>query len=361
MPMPLQSEERGQRIDVQFAHFGLLDDGRQSKQSVFVSMLLNAVVLFVLVVITAAHNKMIAKRDMLTNLTFQNIPKKVEPIKPKVIPPPPKPPVIPEIAKLEVQLPQIVRVKPPDVPKPPDVKVDLPKPVIAPPAPAKVVAMAAPVTVNLSHPQAASVVNNDAHPTAVRLGNSTSPLNNLHGPAVSSVNLGAGMPGMNSANTGNGPRATKVVLGNGSPGGTSIHGNGVVAVTGIPHGVPEATGNSRGTSQVNLGQATPPPMPKSSAPVTAVQRTEPKVLYKPKPEYTAEARQLHIEGTITVRIRVQPDGSVQVLNLLNDLGHGLGEAAKRAVLATKFEPATDASGRPITWEGIVNVAFQLAG
>jgi len=30
-------------------------------------------------------------------------------------------------------------------------------------------------------------------------------------------------------------------------------------------------------------------------------------------------------------------------------------------LATKFEPATDASGTPITWDGIVNVTFQLAG
>ncbi len=361
MPTTLQSEERGQRTDMRFAHFGVLDDGRQSKPSVFVSVFLNVVVLFVVVVVTAANRKMIANNDMLTKLTFQNVPKKVEPIKPKVVPPPPKPPEIPKVAKPEVQLPQIVHVKLPEMPKPPDVKVDLPKPVIAPPAPAKVVAMAAPVAVNLSHPQAASVVNNDAHPTAVRLGNSTSPLNNLHGPAVASVNLGAGMPGMNSANSGNGPRSTKGDRGTGSPGGTSVRGNGVGAVTGIPHGGPAGTGTSRGAYQVNLGQATPAPTAKPSAPVTAVQRTEPRVLYKPKPEYTAEARQLHIEGTITVRIRVLPDGSVQVLNVVNDLGHGLGDAAKRAVLATKFEPATDMSGRPITWEGIVNVAFQLAG
>ena len=60
---------------------------------------------------------------------------------------------------------------------------------------------------------------------------------------------------MNAANTGNGPPATKVVLGNGSPGSTSIKGNGVVAVAGIPHGVPGGTGTSKGVAgPVNLGQ-----------------------------------------------------------------------------------------------------------
>jgi TonB family protein len=92
-----------------------------------------------------------------------------------------------------------------------------------------------------------------------------------------------------------------------------------------------------------------------------VQRTSPKVLYKPKPDYTAEARQLHIEGTVTLRIRVLPDGSVEVMAVQSGLGHGLDESAKRAIMATRFEPATDASGHPIAWDGIVNVAFELAG
>jgi TonB family protein len=254
-------------------------------------------------------------------------------------------------------------VKQPDIPKPVVVKMDQPKPVIAPVAPQKIVPMAAPVAVSLAHPQAASVVNNDAHPSAVRLGNSTSPLNNLHGPAVASVNLAAGMPGMNSANTGNGPAATKVVLGNGSPGGTTIKGNGVVAVSGIPHGVPGGTGTAPATGQqVNLGQAVaPPPIRTAAAPVSTLQHPSPKVIYKPKPDYTEEAKQLHVEGVVTVHIRVLPTGSVEVVGVVNGLGHGLDESAKRAIMATKFEPATDASGHPITWDGMVNVAFQLAG
>jgi TonB family protein len=102
-------------------------------------------------------------------------------------------------------------------------------------------------------------------------------------------------------------------------------------------------------------------MPKPATATAAVQHAAPKVIYKPKPQYTAEAMQLHLEGTVTVRIRVLPDGSVAVLGVASGLGHGLDESAMRAIEATKFEPATDASGHPIAWEGIVNVAFQLAG
>jgi TonB family protein len=95
--------------------------------------------------------------------------------------------------------------------------------------------------------------------------------------------------------------------------------------------------------------------------MTATAKSGPKVLFKPKPEYTEEAKQLHLEGNVSVRIRVSSSGTVQVLGVISDLGHGLGASAVRAVEATRFKPATDDSGNPIDWEGVVNVAFQLAG
>jgi TonB family protein len=101
-------------------------------------------------------------------------------------------------------------------------------------------------------------------------------------------------------------------------------------------------------------------MPKSPAPAETAAKA-PKVLYKPRPQYTQEAIQLHLEGTVSVRVRVSAAGTVQVLGVTSDLGHGLGESAIRAVQSTRFQPATDASGHPVDWEGIVNVAFQLAG
>ena len=65
------------------------------------------------------------------------------------------------------------------------------------------------------------------------------------------------------------------------------------------------TDECSGTSgmPVNLGQAVPPTMPKPAAPAADCAKA-PKVLFKPKPEYTAEAIKLHIEGTVSVRLRV---------------------------------------------------------
>jgi len=362
MATRLQSEDLGQPKSMQFSHFGVLDSGSQSKSSLLASAMFNITVALIVIVISAAAKKTIDKRNLLTELDEPVVKKKVEPVKPKVVPPPPKP-ILPMIAKVDVLLPRIiVPIKPPDVPKPPVVKMDTAKPVIAPPPTVKVVAMAAPQAVNLNaKPQAASVVNNDPHPSAVRLGNSTSPLNNLHGPAVSSVNLGAGMAGMNSANSGNGPRSTKVVLGNGSPGGTSIHGNSVIQNVGIPHGVPAGAGTSQTVSQVNLAQATPPPAPKPAPVASLVLPKLARLTAKPKPEYTPEARQLHIEGSVIVRVRVEADGSIQILDVVSGLGHGLDESAKRAVMATKFEPATDGNGHAVASVVVVTVNFQLAG
>jgi TonB family protein len=360
MAAPLRSANPGQQKSMQFAHFGVLDAGHQSKTSTMTSLLINLAIGFVIIVLSLAHKQIIENTKLLTNLVVPVEQKKPEPPKPKITPPKPKP--LPQLAKVE-EPKIIVPVKMPELPKQPIVKMDQPKPILVPAAPKRIIAMAAPVAVSLAHPQAASVPNNDPHPSAVRLGASDSPVNNLHGPSVAPVNLARGMPGMNAGNTGNGPPATKVVLGNGSPESTTIKGNGVVAAVGIPHGVPGGTGSgpAHAAGPVSLGQATPPPMPKATVLTAASKGSPAKVTAKPRPEYTQEARQLHIEGTVVLRIRVLPDASVEVLSVISGLGHGLDESAKRAIMATKFEPATDATGHPIAWDGIVNVAFQLAG
>jgi len=346
---------------MQFAHFGVLDTGAQSKASTLTSLLVNLAIAFVVIVISLAHRQIIEKSRMLTELAAPVVEKKPEPVKPKIVPPkPPKP--LPEIVKVEEPKIVIPKIKPVELPKQPIVKMDQPKPILAPPAPKRVIAMAAPVTVSLAHPQAASVVNNDAHPTAVQMGHPDMPFKDPKGPAVSPVNFNSGFPGMNAGNTGHGPPATKVILGNGSPESTSIKGNGVIAAVGLPHGVPNGTGTGKVPTgqQVNLGQNTPPPAPKAVVVTTAPGKAV-KVISKPKPEYTAEARQMHIEGVVTIHIRVLANGAVEVVGVTKPLGYGLDDSAKRAIMATKFEPATDASGNPITWEGNVNVTFQLAG
>jgi TonB family protein len=259
------------------------------------------------------------------------------------------------------------QVKLPDAPKVPEVKMAK-MPVVDVPAPPKLVQPPpAPRAVNLARAMPASVPNNSPHPSAVALGQPDNPIAPSNRPATSAVNLGqTGLAGMPASNNGQGARATAVNLGSGSPNSQNMNGrdNAANAVKGVKLGVPGGTGplNSptRVAGPVNLGQAVPPPMPKASAP-TQTARSAPKVLYKPRPEYTAEAMKLRIEGTVTVRLRVSATGAVQVLGVVSDLGHGLGESAVRAVQATRFQPATDAAGNPVDWEGIVNVAFQLAG
>jgi TonB family protein len=216
--------------------------------------------------------------------------------------------------------------------------------------------------------QPASVVNNSQHPSAVALGQQNNPIAVSNRPATSAINLGQrGMPGMQSSNTGTGPASTVVRLGSGSPTSQNMNGrdNAANAVKGVKLGVTGGTGpmNSTGrtTAAVALGQATPPPMERPAAVAAVASHLGPKVIFKPRPEFTAEAIKLHIEGTVSVRIKVLASGEVQVLGITTGLGHGLDESAERAVLATRFEPATDGSGRAVDWMGVVNVAFQLAG
>jgi protein TonB len=359
MAKPLTSEELGQPKSVQFAHFGVLNDGAQSKTSTVTALLVNVLLAFVIIVVGAATKKTIDNRMRLTELTAPIPIKPIEPIKPKIVPP--KMPKLPDVPKIEVQTPKIVvpDVKLPDLPKP--VKMEEPKPVMVPAPPKQVVMMAAPKVVNLAATPPA-LANNSPHPSAVALGRQDNPIAATSATGPSHVDLGTkGVAGMPGSNTGLGKPTPVNIAGSGNPGGSNT-GRGVVAVTGMPHGVPGGTGPANGRATgVNLAQATPPPMPRPAGPVATTAQHPPKVISKPKPEYSPEAIQMHLEGTVTVHIHVLPNGSVEVVGVTEGLGHGLDDSARRAAQATRFEPATDASGHPIEWDGFVKVAFQLAG
>lgn len=361
MAKPLRSEDLAPR-NMQFAHFGVLNNGNQSKGSLFTSVTLNIAIAVVVCIVGAAARKTIERRDKLTELSIAPLPKEIEPVKPEIIPRP-LPPV--PVAKVEPPKIKMPEIKVPEPPKIPEIKMAQPAPVVLPAPPRQVNAPPAPKVVSLAHPQPAAVVNNTPHPAPVALGQVNNPIAPSNRPATAAINLGqAGAAGMASSNNGSGPRATAVSLGSGSPNGRNMAGNGAHAVQGVKLGVASGTGPMnapvRVAGPVNLGQVLQPAMPKPAVP-TATAAKAPKVLFKPRPEYTAEAIKLHIEGTVSVRLRVAANGSVQVLGVTSDLGHGLGDSAVRAVQATRFAPATDASGNPIDWEGIVNVAFQLAG
>jgi protein TonB len=361
MAKPLRSDDPAPQ-NMQFSHFGVLNDGSQSKGSLFTSITLNILLAFVVIVIGAAAKHSIDKSKKLTSVSLEPI-KKVEPepIKPKIVPKLPTPPVV-KVDPPKIKLPD---VKLPDVPKPPEIKMTQPVPVVLPAPPKIIQPPPAPKIVNLAQAQPASVINNSPHPAPVALGQQNNPIAPSNRPTTSAINLGnRGMAGMPASNNGMGPSATAIKLGSGSAASQNMAGrdNGP-AVKGVKLGVVGGTGpmNAPGrvTGPVNLGQNVAPAMPKPTTTSTRAS-SAPKVLFKPRPEYTAEATRLHIEGVVSVRIHVSASGAVQVLGVTSDLGHGLGESAVRAVAGTRFQPAVDAAGRPTDWEGVVNVAFQLA-
>ena len=365
MAKPLRSDDPAPQ-NMQFAHFGVLNDGSQSKASLFTSITLNIVLALCAIIIGAAAKKTMDNHIRLTHLDEPIPLKKPDPppIKLKPIPKLPTPPVV-KVEAPKIKMPEI---KLPDIPKPVQIKMAQVMPVITPAPPKLVQPPPAPKIVSLAQARPASVVNDSPHPTAVALGSQNNPIAPSNRPTTSAVNLGnRGMAGMPASNNGMGASSKVVNLGSGSAGSQNMKGrdNASSGVVGVKLGVTGGTGplNSHGRTAgvVNLGQNEPPPMPKPTQAASPVSHSGPKVLFKPKPEYTAEAIRLHIEGVVSVRLKVSSSGSVEVLGVTSDLGHGLGESAVRAVQATRFQPATDASGRPVDWEGVVNIAFQLAG
>jgi TonB family protein len=180
------------------------------------------------------------------------------------------------------------------------------------------------------------------------------------------VDLTAGVPGMPAANSGGGKAgATKVTFGSGDPGSQATGGfTGVRKVAGLTTGAPGGTGNAPGGQPVKpvmIATNQPPPPPPTGQIRTSPMQSPPKVISQPSPVYTDEARQMHIQGDVLVHIRVSATGAVQVLNVARGLGHGLDDNAIRAAQGIKFQPALDASGKPIDWEGNVKVTFQIAG
>jgi len=359
MAKPLVSENPEAR-DVQFRHFGVMAPPRRSRASLAGSIAINVLLALIVLILSAAARRTVVDERKREAVLVMPVEIKPEP-PPRIVPPkfpPPKPLPTPPP---EVVLPE---VKPVDIPQPHP--MPHPMPAVTPAPPKQVVAAAAPkpTTVNLG--RSASVPNHDQHPAAVSLGAQNNPIATSNRPAVAAIDLGhTGLHGM-PPGSGRGPNAAAVSLGSGQPqgslGGAGSHAVQGVKLGGVTGGTGDRPGNGLGSrpAQVALGRAPAPP-------ATAVHldhspiRQGPQVIYKPAPVYTAEARAMHLEGRVAVRIKVSSAGQVSVLGVTSGLGHGLDESAVRAIQGTRFRPALDNSGKPVDWEGVVNVTFQLAG
>ncbi len=175
---------------------------------------------------------------------------------------------------------------------------------------------------------------------------------------------------MPASNTGTGPQATAVNLGSReSPGSQSMTGNGSRPVQGA-----KLRGSRRNRSaqfhQPDRSERAGEPGSSGSATDAEAggsllqQRLRHQGSYlNLVPEYTPRGPQAtHRRNGFGSCSRLFDRHHGHVLGVTSDLGLlVLDESAIRAIQATRFQPATDASGNPVDWEGVVNVLFQLAG
>jgi TonB family protein len=293
-------------------------------------------------------------------------------------PPPPPKVIIPKVKVIAPPQPQVVKLEPPkivmpkiqpppEIPKP--VKLDTPDQPKLPPAPPKAVAPPPQPKVGLfASAKPTEVANNQVKPD-VKAGGFGDPIGAKPNPNSTQSQLVA-TGSFNAApgpNTGAGAARKGAVSGtsfgagvaNGVPGG---HDMGKVASAGFANGVVGGTGKPGGTGTVatagfstNMG-----PSPNQ----VAIKTTEPAfvppvVISEPHPQYTPEAAQLRIQGEVTLQVRFLATGQVEVLRVVNGLGHGLDEQAKRVAEQIRFKPA-EKDGHPVDHTTLIHVTFQLA-
>jgi TonB family protein len=89
-------------------------------------------------------------------------------------------------------------------------------------------------------------------------------------------------------------------------------------------------------------------------------RTQPALIRQVQPEYTDEARTAKVQGTVVLRLEIDPGGKVAHagIRVVRSLGLGLDEKAIEAVKQWTFQPATK-DGVPISVPATIEVNFRM--
>lgn len=339
------------------ADFGLLPEPQRSPGSFFTSAAVNlAILAIVLYVGMTAKHAIEAHKFEQTQLIFPTTPPP-PPIKVKM-PPPPKleTPKLPEVI---LQPPKInmprVEPKPDTKPVQMEAKVAIPvvkeaKPaIVLAPQPKAALAAAAPAQTTQAH----------AETKAVHLGETfgVNPNANATRPATVAA-IGNPYGGMNGQVGAPHGVVGSTGIGNGTHSGSNAGVVGRVASAGIPGA--NGTGNSYGGGKVASAGIPGMAQAAKAAPVTATPRsTNLEVLSKPPVQYTAEARQLKIQGDVVLRVTFTAAGQVIIDGVVHGLGHGLDEEARRVAQQIRFRPATR-NGQPVDQTTNITITFQLA-
>ncbi len=83
-----------------------------------------------------------------------------------------------------------------------------------------------------------------------------------------------------------------------------------------------------------------------------------RILHKPRPQYTDEARSNGTEGTVVLRVTFLASGQIGSVQPVKGLGDGLTEQAIDAARRLQFEPAIR-NGTPLTVTKMVEYTFSI--
>lgn len=86
--------------------------------------------------------------------------------------------------------------------------------------------------------------------------------------------------------------------------------------------------------------------------------SQPSVAYKEEPEYTPEAKDAKIEGTVELRIEITETGIPENIRVTRSLDAGLDANAAFAVSHWRFNPAMK-DGKPVAVYATIQVSFHL--
>lgn len=357
------------------ANFGLLPEPEGRWGSFGVSTITNLVIAGLLILFTMSqlHHQAQLRRLQVNELVFPSEPPIIsKPPVPKVkFLAPPRPQLL---APPKITIPRQLDVQKIEPPKVQEVKLNTPVMPAVPPAPPKAVSPPPQPKVGLFASAAPTPVANNRSAPSTKVGGFGDPVGvkpnpNATGPTrLAALGSFAYAPGIGASGAGAARKgsvqgtAFGSGVAHGVPGGTD---RGTVASAGFKNGMiggtPGGTGNSRGAvstgnfAGTGIGGTAAPPMAAPARPSFI----PPEVISEPHPQYTAEARQARVQGEVTLQVRFLATGQVQVIRVINGLGHGLDEQAKRVAEQIRFKPAMR-DGQAVDHTTLIHVTFQLA-
>lgn len=287
------------------------------------------------------------------------------PIPPKVLPKPVVPPPVVKEAPKPIPQPQIAAAEPKPIPHAP-IPEAAPAPALKPKVQtgvfgseeaAKKVEAAKELKVGgFGDPNGAKTSPEAKNPTLVaKVGSFESPI----GEGSAGGRGGAGRGTIRQTafgateGAGSGPGGNGLGVGHGT-----VRQSGFGAADGGGNGT---GGNGRGGTVKTGGfgeTAAAANQPAQRQRPVAPTTTPVEILSKPKPVYTQEARSLHLEGEVSLDVIFSASGSVQILRVVQGLGHGLDEAAQNAASRIRFKPGTR-DGAPVDTRATIRIVFEL--